>query len=126
MTLTFRTNHGINTIFCAFRVKGLAVQYKDDIDSSYHLNNVLINSHVVPWQPYRNILYDTEAYKEAPLYNHLRPVSCTKYVWYHGHRNHISCVPKTEELFQEHFYQLKAPGVEEEEDCGCHPMRRLL
>ena len=75
MTLTFGTNHGINTVFCAFRVKGLAVQYKDDIDSSCHLNNVLINSRVVPWQPYRNVLYDTEAYKEAPLYNHLGPAA---------------------------------------------------
>ena len=37
-------------------------------------------------------------------------VSCTKYVWYHGHRDHISCILKTEELFQEHFYWLKAPG----------------
>ena len=54
------------------------------------------------------------------------PLSRTKYVWYCGHRDHISCVPKTEELFQEHFYWLKAPGVEEEEDCGCHPTRRLL
>ena len=53
-------------------------------------------------------------------------LSCTKYVWYHGHRDHISCIPKTEELFQEHFYWLKAPGVEEEEDCGCHPTHRLL
>ena len=53
-------------------------------------------------------------------------VSCTKYVWYCGHRDHISCVPKTEELFQEHFYWLKAPEVEEEEDCGCHPTCRLL
>ena len=33
---------------------------------------------------------------------------------------------KTEELFQEHFYRLGAPGVEEEEDCGYHPTRRLL
>ena len=33
-------------------------------------------------------------------------VACTKYVWYCGHRDHISCIPKTEELFQEHFYQL--------------------
>ena len=53
-------------------------------------------------------------------------VSRTKYVWYRGHRDHISCVPKTEELFQEHFYRLKAPGVEEEEDCRCHPTCRLL
>ena len=53
-------------------------------------------------------------------------LSRTKYVWYHGHRDHISCVPKTEELFQEHFYRLKAPGVEEEEDCGYHPTHRLL
>ena len=53
-------------------------------------------------------------------------LSHTKYVWYRGHRDHISCVPKTEELFQEHFYWLKAPGVEEEKDCRCHPMRRLL
>ena len=30
-------------------------------------------------------------------------LSCTKYVWYCGHRDHISCVLKTEELFQEHF-----------------------
>ena len=37
-------------------------------------------------------------------------VSNTKYVWYHGHRDHISCVLKTEELFQERFYWLKAPG----------------
>ena len=37
-------------------------------------------------------------------------MSCTKYVWYRGHRDHISCVPKTEELFEEHFYWLKAPG----------------
>ena len=43
------------------------------------------------------------------------PVSRTKYVWYCGHRDHISCIPKTEELFQEHFYRLKAPGVEEED-----------
>ena len=53
-------------------------------------------------------------------------MSCTKYVWYHGHRDHVSCIPKTEELFQEHFYWLKAPGVEEEEDCRYHPMHRLL
>ena len=38
------------------------------------------------------------------------PLSCTKYVWYHGHRDHISCIPKTEELFEECFYWLKAPG----------------
>ena len=38
------------------------------------------------------------------------PLSCTKYVWYCGHRDHISCILKTEELFQEHFYWLKAPG----------------
>ena len=57
---------------------------------------------------------------------HPHLLSRTKYVWYCGHRDHISCVPKTEELFQEHFYRLKAPGVEEEEDCGCHPMHRLL
>ena len=62
--------------------------------------------------------------QRSPWYHHL--VSHTKYVWYCGHRDHISCVPKTEELFQEHFYRLKAPGVEEEEDCGCHPMHRLL
>ena len=60
------------------------------------------------------------------LLSHMQPLSCTKYVWYCGHRDHISCIPKTEELFQEHFYWLKAPGVEEEEDCGCHPMHRLL
>ena len=56
----------------------------------------------------------------------LPPLSHTKYVWYHGHRDHVSCILKTEELFQEHFYWLKAPGVEEEEDCGYHPMHRLL
>ena len=55
-----------------------------------------------------------------------RAVSCTKCVWYRGHRDHVSCIPKTEELFQEHFYRLRAPGVEEEEDCGYHPMCRLL
>ena len=45
----------------------------------------------------------------------LRLVSCTKCVWYCGHRDHVSCIPKTEELFQEHFYRLSAPGVEEED-----------
>ena len=59
--------------------------------------------------------------------HHLNTWWChTKYVCYCGHRDHGSWVPKTEELFQEHFYWLKAPGVEEEEDCGCHPTRRLL
>ncbi|KIM64580.1 hypothetical protein SCLCIDRAFT_23317 [Scleroderma citrinum Foug A] len=33
---------------------------------------------------------------------------------------------KLKSFFKEHFYRLKAPGVEEEEDCGYHPMRRLL
>ena len=51
------------------------------------------------------------------------PVSHTKYVWYRGHRDHISCVLKTEELFQEHFYQLKAPGVEDEEPSPPSPPR---
>ena len=56
----------------------------------------------------------------------VKAMSRTKYVWYRGHRDHVSCIPKTEELFQECFYWLKAPGVEEEEDCGYHPTRRLL
>ena len=64
---------------------------------------------------------------DIPLEGTIRcAVSCTKYVWYHGHRDHVSCVPKTEELFQEHFYRLRAPGVEEEEDCRYHPTCRLL
>ena len=54
-----------------------------------------------------------------------RVLSHTKCVWYCEHRDHVSCVLKTEELFQEHFYRLSAPGVEEEEDCGYHPTCRL-
>ena len=38
---------------------------------------------------------------------HWRLLSCTKYVWYRGHRDHISCIPKTEELFKNIFIGLK-------------------
>ena len=34
-------------------------------------------------------------------------MSRTKYVWYRGHRDHISCVLKTEELFKNIFIGLK-------------------
>ena len=33
---------------------------------------------------------------------------------------------KLKSFFQEHFYQLRAPEVEEEEDCRYHPMHGLL
>ena len=76
------------------------------------------NSLMHAWYDHMNMTKD--------LYSCRQPVSHTKYVWYCGHRDHISCILKTEELFQEHFHWLKAPGVEEEEDCGCHPTCRLV